>query len=106
MSEHDASTVTLEFIGRRLDAVQADTADIRRRMISQTERFDTLEATITERFAMLDNRVSSIERRMTTLEARMDAMVERQSKLEITSARMLHLLQRLALKVGGIEDDA
>ena len=98
------TTVSWEFIGRRLDAVQADTADIRRRMIGLTERFDALENNITERFASLEGRVTSIERRMTNLEARMDAMVERQSKLEQTAARTLFLLQRMALK-NGIEDE-
>jgi uncharacterized protein YPO0396 len=97
--------VSWQFIGRRLDAVQADTADIRRRVISQTERFNALENTISERFTALDNRVASLDRRLVTLEARMDAMVERQSRLDTTAARTLFLLQRLALKIGGIEDE-
>lgn len=98
------TTVSWEFIGRRLDAVQADTADIRRRMIGLTERFDALENNIKERLATLEGRVGSVERRMTNLESRMDAMVERQSKLEATAARTLFLLQRMALK-SGISDD-
>jgi hypothetical protein len=101
----ESETISWQFIGRRLDAVQADTADIRRRSISQTERFDALEATIGERFTSLDNRIASLDRRLVTLEARMDAMVERQSRLETTAARTLFLVQRLALKLGGIEDD-
>jgi hypothetical protein len=32
--------------------------------------------------------------------------VERQSKLETTAARTLFLVERLALKIGGIEDEA
>jgi hypothetical protein len=105
MSESE-TIVSWQFIGRRLDAVQADTADIRRRTIAQTERFNALETTITERLTALDNRAASLDRRLVTLEARMDAMVERQSRLETTGARTLFLVERLALKIGGIEDDA
>jgi hypothetical protein len=89
-----SETVSWQFVGRRLDSVQADTADIRRQMI-----------TLADRFGALESRMAGIEHRQGTLEARMDAMVERQSKLEETGAQTLYLLQRLALKVGGIDDD-
>lgn len=88
------TTISWQFIGRRLDAVQADTADIRRSMV-----------TLIDRFGGLETRMTSLERRQAVFEQRMDALVERQSKLEITAARTLFLLQRLALKVGGIEDE-
>lgn len=64
-------------------------------------RFDALD----RRFDALEDRIRSVEHGQVILEARMSAMVERQSKLEITSARTLFLMQRLALKVGGIEDE-
>jgi predicted nucleic acid-binding Zn-ribbon protein len=95
-----SETVSWQFVGRRLDSVQADTADIRRRMVTLADRFGGLEG----RMSGLEDRMSGIERRQGTLEERMDAMVERQSKLEATSARTLFLLQRLALK-SGISDD-
>jgi len=91
----ETATVSWEFIGRRLDAVQADTADIRRNMLALTERFSGLE-----------DRMASLERRQGIFEQRLDAFVERQSKLELTAARTHFLLQRLAIKVGGIEDIA
>jgi len=86
-----SEAVSWQFVGRRLDSVQADTADIRRQMI-----------TLADRFGALESRMAGIDQG--TLEARMDAMVERQSRLEETGAQTLHLLQRLALKVGGIDD--
>jgi hypothetical protein len=102
VSETATATVSWEFIGRRLDAVQADTADIRRNMATLAERFSGLEG----RFSGLDNRMASLERRQGIFEQRLDAFVERQSKLELTAARTHFLLQRLAIKVGGIEDIA
>ena len=102
MSEHvDASTVSLEFIGRRLDAVQADTADIRRRMIRVEERLDG----VVRQIDGVVRDVQDVRRAQSVLEERMSAMVDRQSKLEHTTARTLFLMQRLALKIGGIEDD-
>jgi hypothetical protein len=97
-----SETVSLEFIGRRLDSIQADTADVRRRMIALGERFGSVET----RIGGLESRLDGIDRRFATIEDRMDAMVERQGKLELTCNRTLFLLERLALKVGGIEGDA
>jgi predicted nucleic acid-binding Zn-ribbon protein len=97
----ETEVISWQFVSRRLDAVQADTADIRRRMTRLEDRFTGLE----DRFSGLERRMDTLERGLTTLETRMDALVERQSKLEITAARTLFLLQRLALKVGGIEDE-
>ena len=90
-----SETVSLE-IGRRLDAVQADVADVRRRMVSLLERFDGL----LDRLENIDAGVGRLERRMNGLEVRMDAMVERQSKQEELLHRALLLLERIAAKVG------
>ncbi len=89
-----SETVSWQFVGRRLDSVQADTADIRRRIV-----------TLAERFGALESRMGGIEQRQAILEERMDAMVERQSRLEQTGARTLYLLERLVQKAGGIDDD-
>jgi len=88
-----SETVSWQFIGRRLDSVQADVADVRRRQINLADRFSGLE-----------DRFGTLERRMATLEDRMDAMVERQSKLEETGARTLFLLERIAAKIK-VDDD-
>ena len=53
--------VSLEFIGRSLDTVQADQADLRRRMIALGERFGTVET----RIGGIEARIGSIEGRMT-----------------------------------------
>jgi hypothetical protein len=89
-------TVSLEFIGRRLDAVQADVADVRRRIVSLLERHGGL----LDRLENIDVGVGRLERRMNGLEVRMDAMVERQSKQEELLHRALLLLERIAAKVG------
>jgi predicted nucleic acid-binding Zn-ribbon protein len=94
-----SETVSLEFIGRRLDAIQADVADVRRRMIGLTDRFEGVEGKIT----LLSDDVRRLERRMHTLEVRMDAMVERQSKQEELLHRVLLLTERMA-KAQGISD--
>ena len=91
-----SETVSLEFIGRRLDAVQADVADVRRRIVSLLERHDGL----LDRLENIDGGVGRLERRMNGLEVRMDAMVERQSKQEELLHRALLLLERIAAKVG------
>jgi len=91
-----SETVSLEFIGRRLDAVQADIADVRRRIGSLLERHDGL----LDRLENIDVGVGRLERRMNGLEARMDAMVERQSKQEELLHRALLLLERIAARVG------
>jgi chromosome segregation ATPase len=87
-----SSAVSLEFIGRRLDAVQNDVADVRRRMGTLTDRFDGLEG-----------RMSTIEKRQGTLEMRIDALVERISSLETITHRGNALLERIAAKVGAEE---
>jgi len=100
VSDTGDTTTSWQFIGRRLDVVQADTADIRRRMATLIERFSGLA----DRLDEVGRHMASLERRQTTLEERMDAIVDRQSKLELTGARTLYLLQRLAAK-SGVEDD-
>ena len=88
-------TASLE-IGRHLDAVQADVADVRRRIVSLLERHDGL----LDRLENIDVGVGRLERRMNGLEVRMDAMVERQSKQEELLHRALLLLERIAARVG------
>jgi predicted nucleic acid-binding Zn-ribbon protein len=95
-----SETVSIEFIGRRLDVIQADVADVRRRMVALTDRFEGVENKIT----LLSDDVRRIERRMHTLEARMDAMVERQSKQEELLHRVLLLTERMA-KAQGISNE-
>jgi hypothetical protein len=92
-----SETVSLEFIGRRLDAVQADVADVRRRIVSLLERHDGL----LDRLENIDVGVGRLERRMNGLEVRMDAMVERQSKQEELLHRALLLLERIAARATG-----
>lgn len=94
-------TVSWQFVGRRLDSVQNDVADVRRRMIALADRFGTIET----RFGGMEARMDSLERRQGTLEERIDAVVERQGKLEEIGAKTLLLVERLALKAG-IGDDA
>jgi predicted nucleic acid-binding Zn-ribbon protein len=91
-----SETVSIEFIGRRLDVIQADVADVRRRMVALTDRFEGVENKIT----LLSDDVRRIERRMHTLEARMDAMVERQSKQEELLHRVLLLTEHIAKAQG------
>ena len=92
-----SETVSLEFIGRRLDAVRADIADLRRWIVSLLERHDGL----LDRLENIDVGVGRLERRMNGLEGRMDAMVERQSKQEELLHRALLLLERIAARATG-----
>jgi hypothetical protein len=92
-----SETVSLEFIGRRLDAVQADIANLGRRIVSLLERHDGL----LDRLENIDAGVGRLERRMNGREVRMDAMVERQSKQEELLHRALLLLERIAAKATG-----
>jgi uncharacterized protein YlxW (UPF0749 family) len=91
-----SESVSLEFIGRRLDSVQADVADVRRRMAGFVERFESVEANLDH----LRAGVGRLDTRMGLLETRMDAMVERQSKQEELLQRTLLMTQRIAAKLG------
>jgi hypothetical protein len=84
-----SETVSLEFIGRRLDAVQVDVADVRRRM-----------ARLVEDIHELKRRFASLELAFDIQVQRMDAMVERQSKQEELLHRVLLLTERMALAQG------
>jgi hypothetical protein len=98
-----SETVSLEFIARRLDSVQIDTADVRRRMIVLAERFDSMVGkldVIENRFGMIEARMASIDRRQAVLEQRMDAAVDRISRLEGTADRILLLVERIAKAQG------
>jgi predicted nucleic acid-binding Zn-ribbon protein len=92
----ESETISWQFIGRRLDAVQNDVADVRRRMGMLTDRFGGIE----DRIGGLENRMSTIEKRQGTLETRIDALVERISSLETITHQGNALLQRIAAKVG------
>jgi hypothetical protein len=86
-----SETVSLEFVTRRLDAVQNDQADLRRRMIALAERFGVVEA----RIGAIEGRMSGIENRMTAFEERMDLLIERMGRQESNISRALLLLERL-----------
>jgi len=94
-----SETLSWQFIGYRLYSVQNDVADVRRRMIAMVDRFGGIE----DRIGGVENRIGVLERRSATLETRIDALVERVSALEGVAHRSLHLLERIAAKVG-IED--
>jgi predicted nucleic acid-binding Zn-ribbon protein len=99
MSDTPDATVSWEFLGRRLDSVQVDVADVRRRLATLADRFGGIE----DRISGLEARMSIIERRQGGVETRIDAMVERISGLEAVSHRALLLLERIAAKVA-VED--
>jgi hypothetical protein len=86
--------VSLEFIGRRLDSMSADIADVRRRFSGFGDRFTVMEA-----------RLASIEGRLGLNEEGIDAVVERLGKLETVASRGLLLAERIAEKLG-VERDA
>jgi hypothetical protein len=73
-----SETVSLEFIGRRLDAVQADQADLRRRVVALADRFGVVEA-----------RIGGLESRMSGIEERMDLLIERMGRQETLIERIL-----------------
>jgi predicted nucleic acid-binding Zn-ribbon protein len=87
-----SETISLEFVTRRLDAVQNDQADLRRRMIALAERFGGIEI----RIGAIEGRIGGIENRMSAFEERMDLLIERMSKQEANISRALLLLERLA----------
>lgn len=95
-----SETVSLEFIGRRLDAVQNDQADLRRSMIALADRFGAIET----RIGALESRFGGLEGRMTGIEQRMDLLIERMGKQEANTSRALLLLERIA-KAQGITED-
>jgi predicted nucleic acid-binding Zn-ribbon protein len=95
-----SATVSLEFIGHRLDSVQNDVADVRRRMVALADRFGTVET----RISGIEDRLSLVEKRQGILETRIDALVERISGLEAVSHRSLALLERVAAKIQIDED--
>ena len=95
--------VSLEFIGRSLDTVQADQADLRRRMIALGERFGTVETRIggiEARIGSIEGRMTGIENRMTAFEERMDLMIEQIGKTEANTGCALLLIERLATAQG------
>jgi hypothetical protein len=86
-----SDTVSLEFVTRRLDAVQNDQADLRRRMIALAERFGAVEA----RIGGIESRMGGLENRMSAIEERMDLLIERMGRQEAHLSRALLLLERL-----------
>ena len=95
-----SDTLSQEFIGRRLDSLQRDFADVRRRMIAVEEHLESFDKRITARFGELDSRMTSVERRLTTVEQRLDAVVERISNLEGLHHRALYFLEKWAEREG------
>ena len=90
-----SETVSWQFVGRRLDSVQARiSADIRRQMI-----------TLADRFGALESRMAGIEHGRAHsggADGRDGRAPEQAGGDRCADA---DLLQRLALKVGGIDDD-
>ena len=71
MSDNETDKpVSLEFIGRRIDAVNNNVNDMRRSMIAMGSRFDGMEA----RFSAMEARFSSMETRFSALESGMDRL--------------------------------
>jgi septal ring factor EnvC (AmiA/AmiB activator) len=79
-----SSTVDLEFIGMRLDGIQADLADVRRRQVDLSHRFNGFE-----------QRLGSLELRFNSVEERLDHVVTRISGLEANMAEALLMLRKL-----------
>jgi hypothetical protein len=88
--------VSLEFIGRRLDSMSADVADVRRRFSGFGDRFTVMEG----RIGTLEVRLGAIEGRLALNEERIDAVIERLGKLETVASRGLLLSERIAEKLG------
>ena len=87
---------TLEFIQRRLDSVQADVADVRRRMVAIGERFGSLETrfgAIETRIGAMETRIAGMETHLSGIEARLDHAAERAAKTDESLARILLLLE-------------
>jgi hypothetical protein len=97
-----SETVSLEFIGRRLDAVQANQADLRRRMVALGERFGAVEL----RIGAMEGRIGGLEARTAGIEERMDLLIERMGRQEVNTSRALLLLGRIAQAQGITEDEA
>ena len=93
-----SDTVSLEFIGRRLDTVQNDLADVRRRMGGLSERFNSLEI----RIGGIESRFNSLESRMAGIEQRLDGFADQATRTAEQTARMALLLERIA-RAQGIE---
>ena len=100
-SEHAREAATSEapspeFIQRRLDSVQADVADVRRRMVAIGERFGPLETrfgAIETRIGAMETRIAGMESRLSGIEARLDHAAERAAKTDESLARVLLLVE-------------
>ena len=67
--------VTLDLLGRRALAMQADIRDLKTRMTSMEVRFSAIEA----RFAALEGRIDGVEQRLTGM---MDLLVRIATRIE------------------------
>ena len=86
------TTVTVDFIGRRLDSVQGDQPDLRRRMISLAERFSAIEG----RIGAVEHRIGGLENRMSATDERIDLVIDRLHRIEaMTETRFNRLEQML-----------
>ena len=81
MSDNETDKpVNLDFIGRRLDAVNNNVNDMRRSVIALQSRFDGMEArfgAMEARFGSMEARFGLLETRLGSLETRFDSMQTR-----------------------------
>jgi hypothetical protein len=86
-----SDTVGLEFIGMRLDGIQKDLADVRRRQVDLSHRFNGFE----QRLIAFEQRFGSLELRFSSIEEWFDHVVTRISGLEASMAEALLMLRKL-----------
>jgi hypothetical protein len=89
MSEAIPDNVDFGFIAGRLDTVQKDQADMRRRVIETNTKIDRLTT-----------RVGDIEQQINGVTERMDHVVDRISKLETGMTEVLFHLRRMDSSTG------
>jgi chromosome segregation ATPase len=75
---------SLEFVMRRLDAVNNNINDARRSLLAVLARFDGLET----RFGVMEGRFSGLEARFASMEKRTGAMEERQETMQAAVTRV------------------
>jgi chromosome segregation ATPase len=108
MSDNETDKpVSLEFMGRRLDAVNNNVNDMRRSVIALQSRFDGMEArfgAMEARFGSMEARFGLLETRLGSLETRFDSMQTRIISVEAGVERIESGLDRLSVMVGRLID--
>jgi len=85
-----SETISLEFIQRRLESIQNDTADVRRRMGTLIDRCRLIE----ERVDVQTSEIRSLGKQQAILTERLDTVVNRLTGIETTNAEILMLIKR------------